>query len=283
MIKLKFAVIFIIAILATSVLGIATLYSSEINIGNFQRIDKNISNPADSMATLTEDDIIVDASVDDMGSNVPDTSTIDVPVTDTSINDASVNSTTMSLDEAKSNSIVTNSKIVINNPVDSTKQIIYGGTSPQCKTVTTITPETGGNSTSNSTIINNDDFVLPTFAQLASFLVNDNTDALALPDNTSVVQVAKNACANKFHNEIVVLVFSNGQVYAVNRFPLNDGTFAYVDCAKLAGVSSGTQNMDRILSVHRNVAVTATSPYQASVVYNYPTINMIYGIPMWSI
>jgi hypothetical protein len=236
------------------------------------------------MATLTEDDIIVDASIDDIGSDsVSDANTIDVPVTDNSTSDTQANSTTVSLTDAKSNSIVTNAKVVINNPIDSTKKIIYGGTSPQCKTVTTITPETGGNSTGNSTIINNGDFILPTFSQLVSFLANDNTDALALPDNESVVQVAKSACVNKYHNEIVLLVFSNGQVYAVNRFALSDGTFAYVDCAKLVGVSSGTQNMDRILSVHRNTAVTAMSPYQASVVYNYPTINMMYGIPMWSI
>jgi hypothetical protein len=278
MINLKVAVIFIIAILATSVLGIAALYGSVLN---FQG---TTTNSLDNAAALSENDTVVDATIDDIGNDsITDISTIDIP-TNNSTNNTSANTSANNIaisfsEPRKSNSIVTSSKIAINNPINSAQKIIYGGTSPQCKTIDTNT----GNSTSNNTLVNNGDFVRPSLSQLVSFLANDNTDSLALPDNTAVVQLAKNACTNKYHNQIVLLVFSNGQVYAVNRFQLNDGTFAYVDSAQLTGIPNGTQNMDRLLSVHRSLPVTATSPYQATAVYNYPTVNMMYGIPMWSI
>lgn len=144
--------------------------------------------------------------------------------------------------------------------------------------------DTNKNVNSNATIVDNSGFVNPTYSQLISFLANDNTDLKALPDNEATVQLAKSATTAKYHNQIMLLIFGNGQTYAVNRFILNDNSFVYVDNSKTAGfLNDGTHAMDRILIVLRDKPITYISPYQTDIVYTYPTTSVSYGIKLWSI
>jgi hypothetical protein len=124
----------------------------------------------------------------------------------------------------------------------------------------------------------------PTSAQVISLLMNDSTDTRALPDNKSVISVAKSATEDyEFHNQIILLVMKNGQMFAVNRFPLADNTSMYVDCSRLAGMDSVGKNTDRILSVGSGKAITATSPYTTDITYTYPSVEVDYGITLWEI
>jgi hypothetical protein len=124
----------------------------------------------------------------------------------------------------------------------------------------------------------------PTKEQVVSFLMNDSTDTRALTDNKSVIAVAKSATEDyEFHNQIVLLVMKNGQMFAVNRFPLADNTTMYVDCSRIAGVDTTGKNADRILDVGGNKSITATSPYITDITYTYPSVEVDYGITLWEI
>jgi hypothetical protein len=134
------------------------------------------------------------------------------------------------------------------------------------------------NTTSNSTLI------YPTYDQLISFLDNDNTDMNSLSDNQAAVSLAKAAIQANYHNQIVLLVFNNSQVYMVNRFMLTDGSFAYVDDAAAPGVSNdGTYQMDRLLTIYSGQTIIARSPYNDNVKYIYPATIVENCIPFWKI
>lgn len=138
--------------------------------------------------------------------------------------------------------------------------------------------------TSDITTSSNSTLVYPTYDKLITFLENDTTDINGLSDNQAVVTLAQAATNNGYHNQIVLIVFNNSQVFMVNRFALTDGTFAYVDNSKIEGfINNGTDPMDRFLSVYKGQPITSRSPYNDNVKYTYPSTTVEYCIPFWKI
>jgi hypothetical protein len=159
-----------------------------------------------------------------------------------------------------------------------------------CNDNSTIINPIGDNSTiidiigNNSTIVTTDGFAYPNMTQLISFIGTDTTDMAGLSDSESTMQLALSATNTyKFHNQIVLLIFSNGQTFAVNRFILSDGSFVYVDCSKPYGMSTVSQNIDRVLSLEEGKPIVATSLYQNGVTYTYPPVAVSSCIALWNV
>jgi hypothetical protein len=140
----------------------------------------------------------------------------------------------------------------------------------------------------NSTVVYNktsDSLTYPSLSQLTTFLVDDNTDKLNLQDKESVKKLAGNAVTKGYHAQILLIQFKNGQLFAINRFKLSDGTFIYVDCSQLKGIETNPNisNLDRILSVKNNQPITAISLTDQNVSYVYPDSRVDYETPFWSV
>ena len=143
-----------------------------------------------------------------------------------------------------------------------------------------------GNCNSTSTCANCD-LIYPTNDQLMQFLSNDTTDMANLADDEATKQLASNAVNNnKFHTQILLIVFNNGQLFAVNRFRLADGNFVYVDCSKPLGIENNTgcvNRLDRIINVKNNIAITGNVLCDQNLSVSYPTSTVEYAVPMWSV
>jgi hypothetical protein len=279
MTKIKFAAMTIVAIVLVSVLSVATVYCYANNVQEDEVIISSTNHPV-KMNTITTIDDSENGKIMPLSDAVACTKNVITQKT-VIIDNASCANTTY--DDTPCNTITSTTctpTTTYNAPVN---------TCNQNNTVTStdyMIPTTGINSnctTGNCTNMDNSDFKCPTYEQLVNFLTNDHTDLEALPDNQAAEKLAKSATENKLHNQIVILVFGNEQTFSVNRFPLSDGTYAYIDCSKPSGFTGNDATiMDRIINVHRNMPITGKS-LSSNVAYSYPLAVVEYGIPMWSI
>jgi hypothetical protein len=153
---------------------------------------------------------------------------------------------------------------------------------------TVCTPSNNNSCNDNTTVVYNmstGNLIYPSRNQVIEFLNKDNTDTLNLPDNASVTQLAANAVTYGFHTQILVIQFWNGQLFSVNCFRLNDGSFMYVDCSKLTGVENmqNTTSLDRILNIENDKPITAMGLTNNSISFTYPNSQVYCETPFWKV
>lgn len=249
------------------------------NQTNNQTTDSAIN--SDAVNNASEQDITVDATVD----NASDATVTIIPANNVSPESIpNYTEENLSYDAQPINTSANTSMQIQSQPqAETTRTAVTSTTSvfnldnmvakaPQCNSSDPM------DSATNSSLTN------PTYDQLITFLESDTTDINALSDNQAVVSVAKAATNAGYHNQIVLIVFNNTQVFMVNRFPLADGNFAYIDDSKIAGFNyTGVDQMDRLLNVYKGQSITSRSPYNDNVQYIYPSTPVEYCIPFWKI